>query len=73
MKDKSLDDVKSITADMRENRIKIIAIGTSKLHKDADASSSITIFTHDINELLSDEKSQRYLFEKIKEQAENRT
>ena len=73
LKDKSLDDIKYIAADMREEGIKIIAIGLNKIHKDADAMSSITIFKDGVHSLHSDTNFEKYLYEKIKEQANNRT
>ena len=73
MKDRSLDDVKYIAADIREEGIKIIAIGLNKIHRDADAMSSITIFRDGVQGLLSDTKIEKYLYEKIKDQANNRT
>ena len=73
MKDKSLDDVKNIAADMRENGIKIITIGAGRFRKDVNAASSVSIFKDDVHGLLADEKTQKYLFEKIKQQAENKT
>ena len=68
-KDRSLDDAKYTAADMREEGIKIIAIGLNKMHKDADAVTSITIFRDGTRGLLSDTNIEKYLYEKIKEQA----
>ena len=73
IKDRSLDDVKYTAADMREEGIKIIAVGLNKIHRDADAMSSITIFRDGVQGLLSDKSVEKYLYEKIKEQANNRT
>jgi hypothetical protein len=73
VKDRSLDDVKYTAADMREEGIKIITIGLNKIHRDADASSSITIFRDGVHALLSDPNVEKYLYGKIKEQANNRT
>ena len=73
IKDRSLDDMKYTAADMREEGIKIIAIGLNKIHRDADAMSSITIFRDGVQGLLSDTNIEKYLYEKIKQQANNRT
>ena len=73
VKDRSLDDVKYTAVDMREEGIKIITIGLNKIHRDADASSSITIFRDGVHALLSDPNVEKYLYGKIKEQANNRT
>ena len=73
MKDRSMDDLKYIAADMREEGIKIIAVGLNKIHRDANALSSITIFKDGVQGLLSDTNIEKYLYEKIKEQANNRT
>jgi hypothetical protein len=73
IKDRSFDDVKYTAADMREEGIKIIAIGLNKFHRDADALSSITIFRDGVHGLFSDPNFEKYLYEKIKEQANNRT
>ncbi|XP_028412170.1 cochlin-like isoform X2 [Dendronephthya gigantea] len=72
MKERSLDDVKYIAADMREEGIKIIAIGLNKIHKDTDAVSSISIFKDGARGLISDTKIAKYLYETIKKQANNR-
>lgn len=59
---------------MREEGIKIIAIGLNQMHRDADATSSITIFRDGVKGLISDAANvEAYLYEKIKEQANNRT
>ena len=73
MQDRSLDDVKYIAGDMREEGIKIITIGLKKLHHDADAVSSLTVYTDGTNALLSDTNIEKYLYAKIKEEASNRT
>lgn len=72
MKERSLDDAKYIAADMREEGIKIIAIGLNEIHKDTDAVSSISIFKDGASKLLSDTKIDKYLYENIKKQANNR-
>ena len=69
VKDRSLDDMKYTAADMREEGIKIIAIGLNKMHRDADAMSSITIFRDGVRGLVTDKNIEKYLYEKIKEQA----